>query len=261
MLTQTQFPVVKSARRGNSRYGLGNPVDPAAQAATEQSLRLFSFWTPVYGGPDGSPRGLPVTAPQGPGFPTRLGCRPSMETKVAVITTDPSEAIMANFSTSTGTSALSASDLHIEITQRGPTVFRGTAEQLRAEGLIPDGFTWPTGDASVSFALGKFSCALSRCRPEGMHGPKSAWTSGDYWCFRRGLASQPVRGFQANEIFEATAAMLEAVKRATPWGEYVQKRAHRAKQDSRYWAFRQQLLGEQKRKPGRPYKNTAQEQS
>lgn len=147
-------------------------------------------------------------------------------------------------------------DLIIEITPRGPTVFRGTAEQLRAEGLIPDGFIWPNGDESTQFNLGQFSCALRRCRPDGTQGPKSAWTSGDYWCLRRGLASQPIRGFQANEIFEATAAMLEAVKRATPWGEWIQRRALAARRDRRYSEFRQQLLGEQKRKPGRPYKKS-----
>lgn len=42
--------------------------------------------------------------------------------------------------TSMGTAALIASDLIIEITPRAYTGYTGTAAQLIAEGLIPDGF-------------------------------------------------------------------------------------------------------------------------
>jgi len=70
-----------------------------------------------------------------------------------------------------GVPALVASDLMIEIHPRWLCRFRGTAEQLVAEGLIPEGFKWPCKTERHSWGSGAFDYFLERCRPEGIKGP------------------------------------------------------------------------------------------
>ena len=96
MLTQTQLTDVKSARRGNSRYGLGNPVGICGTSRKLHSYcGFFHFGPPFMAAQMGARKGCRFLLRRFPGFPTRLGCRPSMETKVAVLKLEPLEAIMA----------------------------------------------------------------------------------------------------------------------------------------------------------------------
>lgn len=145
-------------------------------------------------------------------------------------------------------------DLLISIHPRACTRFHGTAAQLVAEGLIPDGFEWPRKASRASFEMGKFTHWLGRCRPEGVKGPMSIWTEGDYWCLQRSLIADEGKGGQAAQLYEKSMELAEIMRRNTPEWMRVFNRAWETRKDAKYQAFRLQLLGEPKRGRGRPAK-------
>lgn len=149
-------------------------------------------------------------------------------------------------------SVILASDLLISIRPRSYTQYHGTAEQLRAEGLIPDGFKWPIGDRRISYEVGKFSCWMGRCRPDGIKGPKSIWVNGDYWFLRRDLTSRWYDGYRAADIYEKTRELAEIIQRGTPEGSRIANASWKARCDDKYMAFRNLLTGETKRGRVRP---------
>ncbi len=151
-------------------------------------------------------------------------------------------------------SAILASDLLISIHPRAYTDYQGTAEQLRAEGLIPDGFKWPIGDRRISYEVGKFSYWMRRCRPDGIKGPKSIWVNGDYWFLRRELASQGRDGYRAADIYKKTKELAEIIRRGTHEWSRIANASWEARCDDKYMAFRNLLTGEPKRGRGRPSK-------
>lgn len=157
---------------------------------------------------------------------------------------------------STGTAALLASDLTIHVTPRAYTSYQGTAAQLIAEGLIPDGFKWPTGANRVTVTVGRFEHWIFRTRPEGHKGPMSSWVNGDCWHLRRSLANQPRNGFREADIYAKTMELAETIYRGTAEWNRTFYRAYETRKDDKYQAFRLQLLGEPKRGRGRPAKNT-----
>lgn len=167
---------------------------------------------------------------------------------------------MAKSLASPGTATLAASDLLIQILPRFCTRYHGTAEQLIAEGLIPEGFKWPTGCARVSYEIGKFSFYMGRCRPDGMKGPMSLWAHGDHWFMQRSLTSEKGKGFHAGSIYTKKMELADAIYRSTPEWSHVWHRAYQAKIDDSYMAFRQQLLGAEPRRSGRPQKVRANSQ-
>lgn len=144
-------------------------------------------------------------------------------------------------------------DLLVTIHPRACTRYYGSAAQLIAEGLIPDGFQWPQRDRHVSFEVGPFTHWLTRCRPDGIKGPKSVWVDGDHWCLQRSLTADAGTGWQAARIYEKKMELADIVRRNTPEWERLFFRALETQKDARYQAFRQQLLGEPRRR-GRPAK-------
>jgi hypothetical protein len=147
---------------------------------------------------------------------------------------------------------MNASDLQIVIIPRAHTWYRGTAAQLVAEGLIPDGFKWPTGTDQVEIEVGKFSLWIGRERPEGHKGPKSSWSGVDFWFLRRGLTSQRFDGFRAAHIYAKKQELEDVIYRHTAEWERIYFRAYSVREDVKYMAFRNQLIGERKRGRGRP---------
>jgi hypothetical protein len=154
--------------------------------------------------------------------------------------------------------ALIASDLVIEITPRWNCRFRGTGAQLVAEGLIPNDFKWPHRNQSQSWEAGKFEFLMRRCRPEGLKGPQSVWTGGDYWVLERFVKGFDYSTYAIQEKARELADLLR--RRPSEWGETLE-RAHKARQDDKYMAFRTRLLGDMApRKRGRPAKTNKQSQ-
>jgi hypothetical protein len=129
MLTQTQLAMLHFTRRGNSRYGLGNPVSICGTSRKLNSYcGFFHFGPPFMVAQMGARKGCRFLLRRCAGFPTRLGCRPSMETKVAVIKTAPSEANMAHQLSPVSTNPYFFS---------GPLlVFEADDHDLVAQGLI-----------------------------------------------------------------------------------------------------------------------------
>lgn len=147
-------------------------------------------------------------------------------------------------------------DIVISITPRAYTRYHGTAEQLVAEGLIPDGFKWPHKASRVSFEMGQFTHWMGRCRPDGIKGPMSIWTEGDYWFLQRSLTADNGHGYCKAQLYEKKMELAALIRRNTPEWQHVFHRAWAARHDDKYQSFRLQLLGEPKRGRGRPAKET-----
>ena len=143
----------------------------------------------------------------------------------------------------TSTDALAVPDLIVRITPRFFTRYYGTAAQLVAEGLIPDGFTWPEGDTSVSFAEGKFSHLVGRCRPEGLKGPMRLWLHGDHWCVQRSLLADQGTGGRGARIYAKIIELAETLYSGSAEWQHTRHLAYVAKQDAQYMAFRHRLQG------------------
>lgn len=145
--------------------------------------------------------------------------------------------------------------LLITIRPRAYTRYHGTAEQLVDEGLIPKDFKWPTGTARACYEIGQFSYWMGRCRPDGMKGPVSLWSNGDYWGLQRGLTTQDGDGFRSANIHEKAMELAEAIHRGTPEWSRTWAQAYEARKDQKYAAFRELLTGPVKRGRGRPAKS------
>jgi hypothetical protein len=155
-------------------------------------------------------------------------------------------------------STLLASDLQIEINPRVFTEYQGTAAQLIAEGLIPDGFKWPIRSVRVTIEVGKFSLRIGRQRPKGHKGPMKSWASGDCWFVRRELAA-PVGDIWCDaEIYVKTKELKSVIYRGTREFARTANASWRAHCDDEYQAFRRLVFPEPKRGPGRPAKARAQ---
>lgn len=145
--------------------------------------------------------------------------------------------------------------LLICIYPRAHTRYYGTAEQLVAEGLIPKDFEWPHGRCDAKYTLGRFTGFLHRCRPPGMKGPMSQWVSGDYWSLNFSPTSELGKGFMAHTIYEKGQELLDTLRRSTPEWSVEWNKAHAARKEPKYAAFRALLIGDmEKRGRGRPAK-------
>ena len=80
---------------------------------------------------------------------------------------------------------LIASDLVVRIRPRDFTTWEGSSAQLKAEGLIPEGFEWPQGQWDRTWSSNRWHYWLRRCRPPGLKGPMRLWVNGDWWDLRR----------------------------------------------------------------------------
>ncbi len=154
----------------------------------------------------------------------------------------------------TGASALLTSEIRIGVYPRACTHFLGTAAQLTAEGLIPEGFEWPTAAARVTITVGKFSHWLGRQRPEGHKGAMRSWIGMDNWFLRRSLTAQEYGGRNFADVYEKSRALAEALRRGTPEWERLINALMIARFDGQYQAFRNLIVPAQKRGRGRPSK-------
>lgn len=72
--------------------------------------------------------------------------------------------------------------------------YRGTRAQLEAEGVIPDGTSWPDGYDDLRWQAGKFDFWLRRHRPEGAKGTRRQFADFDWWHLRWEPSNQPSFG-------------------------------------------------------------------
>lgn len=130
-------------------------------------------------------------------------------------------------------------EVSIEILAREYTQWRGTAQHLIDEGLIPvKGFDWPQADASKHWKFDGFNFWLRRTRPAGMNGPMRAWLENDFWFVRRGLISQERDGCRAGQIYEKQMALREVMYRGSfEHGQQCQ-RYWRSQDDDAYQSFK-----------------------
>jgi hypothetical protein len=195
-----------------------------------------------------------------PGIPTRSSCRPRLESGAAVVAKRTAwRPHMAHSLASPGTATLAASELIIEIIPRWITRFRGTSAQLIAEGLIPEGFKWPSRTRSEDWSVGNYTYSVQRCRVPGTKGPQSVWVEGDFWVLDYDLIKVSYN-YRDYVVHEKMAEIAEIIFRGTnAWGRQFHV-AYNAKKDEKYMAFRQQLGITEPRKPGRPRKDRSSTQ-
>lgn len=154
-------------------------------------------------------------------------------------------------------SVILASDLIVEIIPRWISRFRGTKEQLIAEGLIPPGFEWPHRTQSKAWSTATHQYSVQRCRLPGAKGPMSIWVDGDFWVLEYDLVNNPY-SYQDHDIYEKTRELAEIIRRGTHEWSRIANASWEARCDDKYMAFRNLLTGEPKRGRGRPSKATAQ---
>jgi hypothetical protein len=82
------------------------------------------------------------------------------------------------------TSPHAAQELHIGIQRDEWAQYEGTAAQLQAEGLIPEGFEWPRARDDCFWQANGFEYWLRRTRPKGHKGPMRSWLGMDNWFIR-----------------------------------------------------------------------------
>ncbi len=139
--------------------------------------------------------------------------------------------------------AVAATDLVVCITPRDCERWHGSRAQLEAEGLIPAGIKWPTGENSVRWSLDGFSYLMSRFRPIGSKGPKSAWVNGDYWHLTRRLDSSGYDGWRDAKLYEKRRALEDEIFRHSPAGIEQLHRSMAADADQRFQVFLSMVPG------------------
>ena len=145
--------------------------------------------------------------------------------------------------------------IHIYKRSFGFWEYEGTRAQLEAEGVIPPGTQWPQGKQPLFWNHGGLRYWLRRTRPEGVKGPMSVWTSGDWWFLRCdtphdiNCADWRIKQ-KARELEQEIHAQTPAGRRE--WNERF-SRYWAAHSDAAFQAFKATLLP-QRKKPGRPVK-------
>lgn len=121
-------------------------------------------------------------------------------------------------------------ELRIEIYRDDWARFEGTAAQLQAEGLIPEGFEWPRAAADKQWEANGFDYWLKRRRPEGHKGPMRSWLELDNWSLRVNVTGRDCHWHTRRRLQRQAQALSDACYRETAAG----KREWNANWE-RYW--------------------------
>jgi hypothetical protein len=251
--TQTfGYTLPVSSKKGLMGFGrLGHRCDVSRSSFADSAASLFA--SPVMVTRWEARKGLPVRA-SGARSSNPSSHRPHLDVGAVVFANRTAwRPHMAHSLASPGTATLAASELIIEIIPRWITRFRGTSAQLIAEGLIPEGFKWPSRNRSEDWSVGNYTYSVQRCRVPGTKGPQSVWIDGDFWVLDYGLAKVSYN-YRDYVVHEKMAEIAEIIFRGTnAWGRQFHV-AYNAKKDEKYMAFRQQLGITEPRRRGRPQK-------
>lgn len=156
-------------------------------------------------------------------------------------------------------------ELHIEIWRDWYADFKGTAAQLIAEGLTPEGFEWPHAANNAQWEANGFTYWLRRVRPDGHKGPKRSWLELDHWlihvqvtgrdfAWRRRRKLERMAEELAAEQYRDTAAGSR--ERDAHW-----KRYWKACGDEAFQAFKSLIPGLVSPKRGRKTRSVTQGES
>lgn len=148
-----------------------------------------------------------------------------------------------------GTSQASAAEreLRIEIVQDQWAQFEGTAAQLQAEGLIPDGLKWPRANSDEYWEANGFKYWLRRTRPEGHKGPPSSWWVLDNWFIRVTVVGRDYAWGRWQQLQRRAEQVRADYRRYTDegareWNEGWERR-NRAANDEAFQAFKARVPG------------------
>lgn len=149
---------------------------------------------------------------------------------------------MAKKKSLTVTPELLASDVQVAIYPRDVSLWRGGAEQLKAEGLIPETFEWPEGTQFKTWEADGFSYCLGRRRPPAFKGPMKAWATGDWWQLNVSLSSQKGRGSADGLIYEKKRELELALWRQTSSYNEMFRKYWKAQRDGAFQRFLERAI-------------------
>lgn len=136
-----------------------------------------------------------------------------------------------------------AREMTISIWPREWVQWEGSAAQLVDERLVSANIEWPKRRNSLYWNKDGMSYWLKRTRPPNIKGPMSVWANGDWWVLRSTLTTDTGRGSLAADIYAKSVELIELQFQRTVAGRQMVHRAHLARTDDTYIAFRSQLLG------------------
>lgn len=133
---------------------------------------------------------------------------------------------------------LIATDVCVSIYPRCWDCWEGTAEQLMAEGVIPEKLQWPQRAEYLRFDWAGMKCLLQRRRPPGS-GRRAAWAQVNYWRLLRYSS----HGGGTAELHEKRQALEREIWRHSAAGQAVLARYWVAYRDVQFQAFKRCMLG------------------
>lgn len=150
-------------------------------------------------------------------------------------------------------------ELIIDVHRDDCVLYRGTAAQLIAEGVIPEGLEWPRASTNKTWQANGFDYWLFRVRPEGHKGPMRSWLELDNWSIRVKVTGRDWRWHQQEQIKKKAKALADEIYGLSPAGRsewFIHcDRLWAARKDAAYQAFKAKFIPERK-KPGRKPKAT-----
>jgi hypothetical protein len=140
-----------------------------------------------------------------------------------------------------------APELRIEIWPDDWAQYTGTAAQLQAEGLIPDGFEWPQAAADKRWEANGFDYWLRRTRPDGHKGPMRSWLEVDNWFLRVSVTGRDYHWRTRRGLERKAEALRAEYHRHTAAGarewEAAWHRYWQTVKDKRFQAFKALVPG------------------
>lgn len=97
--------------------------------------------------------------------------------------------------------------------------FEGTAAQLVAEGLIPDGFEWPKAKTDKYWQSNGFKYWMRRVRPEGHSGPLRSWLEADNWFVRVTVEGRDQLWHERRYVERKAEELRKAAYQVSPVGK------------------------------------------
>lgn len=144
-------------------------------------------------------------------------------------------------------STTGSADLRVQMNLDHWVQFEGTAAQLIAEGLIPEGFKWPKAAAEVHWEANGFDYWLRRTRPDGHKGPMSSWLTLDNWFVRVEVTGRDYIWRTRRVLGRKAEALLIEFYEQTPAGQRERNanfdRYWSARQDPAFHAFKMRIPG------------------